>query len=90
MERIKQNRYNDLARRTHSTFVPFVVETTGGFGAQARRFCSRLARFAEEATQEYTRTELLLGIRTAVALAIQRGNADIIRIGLQRSRRRER
>jgi hypothetical protein len=86
MERIKRNRYDGLARLARASFIPFVVETFGGFGACARRFCSRLARFAEGATREYTRTDLLMGIRSGVALAIQRGNADIIRVGLQRSR----
>lgn len=85
MERIKRNRYDGLARLARASFIPFVVETFGGFGACARRFCSRLARFAEGATREYTRTDLLMGIRSGVALAVQRGNADIIRVGLQRS-----
>jgi hypothetical protein len=87
METLKTRRYTQLARHEQATFVPFVVETFGGFGREARQFCTLLSRFAEGASEIYTRTDVLLGLRADIAHAIQRGNADIVRVGMQRSRR---
>jgi hypothetical protein len=86
MEAIKINRYTELARHERATFVPFVVETFGGFGREARKFCTLLSRFAEGASDVYTSTDVMLNLRADIAHAIQRGNADIVRVGMQRSR----
>ena len=76
-EQRKRVRYEHLARAADFTFVPFILETTGGWGPAALALVKALSSHANShasiSKAEATNT-LIQGISTA----IQRGNAQLI------------
>jgi hypothetical protein len=74
-------------KRPSYKFVPFVVETHGGLGDEARKFLSALSVFAKENTFAISHYELMRGLRHSIAAALQRGNALIMLAGYANSER---
>jgi hypothetical protein len=81
----KNNSYRDLARSRQASFIPFVLDTYGGFGKQASQLLNLLC--AEEATLGF-RPSIFEGLhpaaytRRAISFALQRGNSSIISAGI--------
>ena len=88
-EKAKIRQYSDMSRQQNATFVPFVLETFGGFGSRAVSFLKVVADFAHEHL-ELDRDEVIVDLKSSLAVAVQNGNSNIISRGLQDSIRRTR
>ena len=62
----KKRRYAALAHAEGAEFVPFIVETFGGFGKEARDFISDLAIFASITSQVWSAAETRLMVRSEI------------------------
>ena len=62
----KNRQYLDRAQRDHATFVPFILETYGGFGRSARNLVNKIAGHARAHSEIWStqniKTKLLRGI----------------------------
>jgi hypothetical protein len=68
-----------LLRRSHIPFRSFVVETYGGVHHSARWFMRQVALRAGSHHVAFSRRDVIYGVRGGVAVAVQRGNARIIK-----------
>ena len=73
-----------MARQQNATFVPFVIESFGGFGPRAVEFLKEVADFAHQ-HMDFDRDEVIVDLKTSIAVAVQNGNSAIIARGLQDS-----
>jgi hypothetical protein len=71
---IKRGKYNDMAAAQGMELIPFAVETYGGFSKDASAFIQGIIKSVKH-DHRVVSTEELYGIRPAIAIAIQRGNA---------------
>src|SRR6185437_7192239 len=82
----KEQKYQGLAENMGAKFFAFAVETTGRLGPQAleciRYLIQEGARFKNVSAPK----EVVQGIYRTVAIAIARGNADVVQSNLARSR----
>ena len=69
-----------------ATFFAFAVETTGRLGPQALAFIRHLIQEGACYKNVWAPKEVVKGIYRTVAIAIARGNADIVQSNLTRSR----
>jgi hypothetical protein len=74
----KKAKYAAMAKTQQATFLPFAVETYGGLGKGARKVMKRIASSAEEGLQMLSEKEVMRELRGSVAIAVQKGNANII------------
>jgi hypothetical protein len=90
VEKLKIDKYFTLARDTHSTFHALAFSAYGGWGKAALDGMSAIAdRVAERGyTGELTRSSFLSRARRAVAVALAKGNANLVRTSLRLSHRR--
>ena len=62
----KNRQYLDRAQRDHATFVPFILETYGGFGRSARNLVNKIAGHARAHSEIWStqniKTKILRGI----------------------------
>ena len=58
------------ARQEHATFFPFVIETFGGFGDQARKFTNLLAIYARSGSDLWTPAEIRRGVQRGVHVSL--------------------
>jgi hypothetical protein len=87
-EKSKIGKYREYAQQHYGKFIPFAVETYGGIGEYALQVVQQITESAMHAAinkncvfdPAQLRRELLL----SVAVAIQRGNANIITEGYRR------
>lgn len=86
-ERAKRQKYERFARQHNFEFVPFVLETTGGFGKGAVELVSVLVEFARTTRPDLRAGEVRSGIIGAVSCSVATGNALMVRTGLQRAGR---
>ena len=77
-EKEKKAKYADMAKTQQASFVPFAVETHGGLGKSARKLMSLIASVAEDRQQGMTKEEMRKELRGAVAIAVQKGNANVM------------
>ena len=56
-EQAKIRQYSSMSRQQNAIFVPFVLETFGGFGKRAVRFLKDIAQFAD-GVMDWDRTEI--------------------------------
>ena len=80
---IKTTRYREMARQEESTFVPFILETYGGFCKAARDFMSTLSSYGDLHSATWKSRELHLGLRSAIQTALFEGNLRIMHEELQ-------
>ena len=66
----KKRRYAAMAHSEGATFVPFIVETYGGFGKDARAFIEDLAKFAATTSQVWSAAETRFMVRAEVQRAL--------------------
>ena len=76
-QRKKTAHHTDVTRATRppAVFVPFVLETFGGFGLQASAFIKTVARATARLAYMWAPTEIVHGLPAAVAITLQRANA---------------
>jgi hypothetical protein len=86
-ERQKISKYKKTAEEEHASFVPFVLETFGGFGSHATRFISDVSSLASESIVLAQSDPDFRGslVRT-LAIALQVGNAHAALTGGLRAR----
>ena len=67
-----------MAKNQQASFIPFAVETYGGLGKSARKLINLIASAAEDGLQMLSESEVRKELRGSVAIAVQKGNANII------------
>lgn len=83
----KHRLYDRLADSLGAKFVAFAVETTGRLGTEALQFIRLLIQEAGRYKHVWAPKEVVHGIYRTVAIAVARGNADIVQTNLSKSRR---
>ncbi len=83
-ERAKHNKYAELIRHQSATFLAFAVESTGAIGADAQLVYAHIASISED-SMCWAPKDIIEGLKDAVAVAIQRGNALIAAEGCTRT-----
>src|ERR1700691_2394289 len=82
-----QNRdYDGLADSIGAKFFAFAVTTNGGLGEEALQFIRHIIKEGARFKHVWAPKEVVHGIYRTVAIAIARGNADVISTNLSRSR----
>lgn len=74
-ERRKHRKYDNLAHSQRGVFLPFVVETYGAFGGEARTLIRQITSFAGQERPSQSKHATLVRLMSEVAVAIQKGNA---------------
>ena len=74
----KHRSYDGLADQIGAKFFAFAVETTGRLGNDALALIRHLIQEGAKFKNVWTPKEVVQGIYRTVAVAIARGNADIV------------
>ena len=74
-EEKKRKKYEHIAAARQFEQLPFVLETTGGFGPSAEKLIRALAEAAEERLAVWPKTDVIRELLGSVAMAVQRGGA---------------
>src|SRR5579862_9242713 len=75
MQSKKHNKYDQPAADQQAEFIPFVAETSGGLTPDAERLLWIIATAGEEQLGMWPKREVARELTSAVAIAIQQGNA---------------
>ena len=89
-ERLKVKKYEDLTKRSHSVFYAFGFTAYGGWGKGALDGMNALAELAVERsfTGNVTRPGFMSRSVRVVAVALTRGNGNLVRTALRLAQRR--
>jgi hypothetical protein len=86
IEKDKHGKYDNLVRglsvahgEKRPKFVPLVVETLGGIGKEGAELLAHIAKEAKNYSHTFVPREVVYSIPRTVALAVQRGNAVMVR-----------
>jgi hypothetical protein len=82
----KNNRYSQLASSTEMDFLPIVLYTYGGFHRSTNQFIKSLVDSLDPATSLVSRLEFKQALKEHIAIALQRGNAELMIRASQRQR----
>ena len=82
----KQQEYEALAEKMGAKFFAFAVDTAGRLGTQALAFIRLLIQEGARFKNVWAPKEVVEGIYRTVAIAVARGNADMVQTNLFRSR----
>ena len=82
----KCREYSGLAEQAGAKFFAFAVETTGRLGKGACDFIQHIIRQGVQFKNVWAPKEVVEGIYRTVAIAVARGNAEIVRSNLVKSR----
>jgi hypothetical protein len=82
----KDREYRGLADQMGASFFAFAVETTGRLGQQALAFIRLIIQEAARYKSVWAPKEVVHGIYRSVAMAVARGNANVVQSNLLRSR----
>jgi hypothetical protein len=82
----KHRDYDGLADSIGAKFFAFAVTTNGGLGEEALQFIRHIIKEGARFKHVWAPKEVVQGIYRTVAIAIARGNADVISTNLSRSR----
>jgi hypothetical protein len=82
----KHRLYDGLADRVGAKFFAFAVESTGRLGNDALAFIRHIIQEGARFKHIWAPKEIVHGIYRTVAIAIARGNADIVQTNLSKSR----
>jgi hypothetical protein len=85
-EAVKDNDYKRVAEESGMEFTAIVLYTYGGFHRSALRFVKRLGRALDTASSLYSLTEWKRSLKEHMAMAVQRGSANIMILHSQRAR----
>jgi len=83
----KKKKYADIARDEKAKFHVFALETTGGFSTQANAAVDALVEASKAVHYVWAPKEVTFGLKRVLAVAVQRGNAEIVLAGLRRDSR---
>ena len=84
-DQVKMTKYEEECNKIGVKFVPFVVETYGGFSRKAIDFINQVACWAKE-NSIFDNTNLLVDeFYKAASCSIQRGNASMTHFGIVKS-----
>jgi hypothetical protein len=79
LEKLKQHKYQELAKKAKAELLAFVMESSGAFGRQADTILKILAK----QVPEEERSQWAIDTRIALSVAVQRGNAALHRAGVE-------
>jgi hypothetical protein len=82
----KDDKYAAMAKAIDMEFIPFVLYTYGGFHSSALKVIQKMAESLDPACCLLSRAEWKRMLMQHIAIAVQRGNADIMIQASQRSR----
>jgi hypothetical protein len=82
---VKNRKYKELFSHDGYSFIPFVFDSVGDCHDGADRVLSAIARHAEQ-VMHYDKREFMAFARCALSVAIQRGNAEALRLAVQAGR----
>ena len=85
ISKAKSNKFGAMSRSEGSTFVPFILETYGGFCKEARDFMKELSKHAGVHSAVYSSSDLICGLRSAIHAALFKGNLQIAVTEIQRA-----
>jgi len=82
----KSLKYHELmsARNLHekkSEFIPFIMETYGGISKLGQQFMKDIYLFSQNNQSIWTSDEIKFILRFNLSISLQRGNADLMRMG---------
>jgi ribonuclease HI len=77
-EEADTNGINDLSGDECTKVIAFVAETYGGLHEDAREVIRDISIAAQHHLVTFTRSEIVCGLQSSIAIAIQRGNARAI------------
>jgi hypothetical protein len=79
----KTNKYMKLAQQQSADFVPFALESYGGISDSANDLINEISVFASEHLSAWSKEEIIDDLTSAIACAVQRGNAIAALSGYQ-------
>jgi hypothetical protein len=79
----KTNKYMKLAQQQSADFVPFALESYGGISDSANDLINEISVFASEHLSAWSKEEIVEDLTSAIACAVQRGNAIAALSGYQ-------
>ena len=74
-ERTKSNKYDLTAQQHHATFIPFIMEATGGMSESAQQIYSNIILASRDSATSSPHDIIARELRGSIAIAIQRRNA---------------
>ena len=86
-EQRKHHVYKKLAEQDNAKFIPLVLETYGGFGTEFDAFINKLSAQISESSNHNNQESLsqLYYCRCAIAVALQKGNANIAMMSIKQA-----
>jgi hypothetical protein len=84
-EKEKVKKYSQLAEQHHAEFIPFVIETSGGFSKHSEQLLNHIITTCAEHQQLWEPRDIRRELLGAIAISTQKGNASAIFEGLARS-----
>ena len=82
-EQDKHRKFDVMAGENGASFVPFAVETTGGFGKEAVQWIADFIKTAERVKVVWAPREEVQGIYRTIAVAIANDNARVVKANLE-------
>ncbi len=79
----KTNKYMKLAQQQSADFIPFALESYGGISDSANDLINEISVFASEHLSAWSKEEIIEDLTSAIACAVQRGNAFAALSGYQ-------
>ena len=77
----KTKKYSALADQCKAEFIPFVVETHGGFSKKSEQLLSNIILASVEHQSLWSPEEIKTELYGSIAIAVQRGNTLIMDAG---------
>ena len=74
-EAVKHKKYDSQSSSNGAKFIPFVLETYGGFGKEALAFIKKLSKFYTELSPTPVHESFSLLVSKSISVALQKGNA---------------
>src|SRR5580704_3657901 len=74
-ERTKTNKYDLTAQHQHATFIPFIMEATGGMSASAQEIYSNIILASRDSATSSPHDIISPEFRGTTAVPIQQSNA---------------
>lgn len=71
----KLTKYSVMGSQLQAKIIPFAIESFGGFSQSAQDFVSTLAHYASNYSTLFEKNELIRDFISAIAVAVQKGNA---------------
>ena len=71
----KTDKYKELVMENDARFLPFIIESNGGYGEHAEYVLDDMKVMAHEEALAFAPSQIVRDVRDAVAIAVQKGNA---------------